>query len=132
MPQQAANLLNHREAVYRFKRNEESPASTLPAGLFTHFGSRLDSELKTTIHREPFTIHHQIGPCPIQLVVPIAVQSCRVIAAVRSIVKGCGKFSFPKLFIKGECIFMNLRVLAFQCYMSKVPAAVKCTLFDSF
>ena len=51
MPQKAANLLTHR--VCRFKRNEESPASTLPAGLFTHFGSRLDSELKTTLHHEP-------------------------------------------------------------------------------
>ena len=57
-----------------FKRNEESPASTLPAGLFTHFGSRLDSELKTTIHHEPFTMNHQIGPCPMQLVVPSAVR----------------------------------------------------------
>ena len=69
------SIINYQlNVVCRFKRNEESPASTLPAGLFTHFGSRLDSELKTTIHHEPFTIHHQIGPCPMQLVVPSAVR----------------------------------------------------------
>jgi len=55
-------------------RNKRALQAHCPQDSSPTFGSRLDSELKTTLHHEPFTIHHQIGPCPMQLVVPSAVR----------------------------------------------------------